>query len=72
MSPAPACQVCQGPSLVFCVQDAAFLCKTCDISCHSNVLSQRHTRTRVCELCHGKPSEVRQVSGLPANTTSYT
>ncbi|WIA19541.1 hypothetical protein OEZ85_004150 [Tetradesmus obliquus] len=58
MSPAPACQVCQGPSLVFCIQDAAFLCKTCDTSCHSNVLSQRHTRTRVCELCHGKPSEV--------------
>jgi hypothetical protein len=57
-SMSPACQVCQGPALVFCIQDAAFLCKTCDISCHSNVLSQRHTRTRICELCHGKPSEV--------------
>jgi Zn finger protein HypA/HybF involved in hydrogenase expression len=69
MSPAPACQVCQGPSLFFCIQDAAFLCKTCDTSCHSNVLSQRHTRTRICELCHGKPSEVGEVSGPGACPT---
>lgn len=53
------CIVCQGQAEVFCHQDEAYLCLTCDEQVHSaNVLARRHQRTKLCELCTSAPSTV--------------
>ncbi|KAI3456605.1 hypothetical protein Pfo_013268 [Paulownia fortunei] len=46
--------------MVYCRSDAACLCLSCDRNVHSaNALSKRHSRTLVCERCHGQPAVVR-------------
>lgn len=46
--------------MVYCRSDAACLCLSCDRNVHSaNALSQRHSRTLVCERCNLQPAFVR-------------
>lgn len=53
------CVVCQAAATLYCQNDNAFLCKECDVTIHSsNVVAQRHTRVKVCELCSKQASTV--------------
>ena len=59
------CQVCTAVvASVYCRNDSAMLCTTCDTSIHGrNPLAARHWRVQLCELCEREPATVycRQV-----------
>ncbi|KZV31685.1 zinc finger protein CONSTANS-LIKE 4-like [Dorcoceras hygrometricum] len=44
---------------VFCRQDSAFLCTTCDGNIHAaNELASRHARVSLCDVCEQAPASV--------------
>lgn len=50
------CLVCKARPQVWCQNDQAFLCHSCNARTHSNVVSARHTRLPVCDLCNARPA----------------
>ncbi|XP_059649667.1 putative zinc finger protein At1g68190 isoform X2 [Cornus florida] len=55
------CEFCMAlRPVIYCKADAAHLCLCCDAKVHSaNALSNRHSRTLVCESCSYRPACVR-------------
>ncbi|KAJ7533411.1 hypothetical protein O6H91_13G047400 [Diphasiastrum complanatum] len=55
------CDFCNnGPAAVYCKADCARLCLSCDRHVHAaNALSQRHSRTLLCNRCTLHPAVVR-------------
>lgn len=56
-----ACDFCgEGQATVYCRADSARLCLSCDRHVHSaNALSERHSRTLLCQGCNIRPAGVR-------------
>ncbi|CAH8276582.1 unnamed protein product [Arabidopsis lyrata] len=54
------CDYCETEkALIYCKSDLAKLCLNCDVNIHSaNPLSQRHTRTLLCEKCFLQPTVI--------------
>lgn len=51
------CALCHGAeAVVFCYNDNANLCKSCDAQIHkTNKLTWKHQRVYLCEMCEGAP-----------------
>lgn len=46
------CEMCNGRAELFCKQEKATLCRSCDAQVHgANVIASRHERYWLCELC---------------------
>ena len=52
------CALCHGAeAVVFCYNDNANLCKSCDAQIHkTNKLTWKHQRVYLCEMCEGAPN----------------
>lgn len=52
-----ACMLCAtNNASVFCYNDNAYLCKSCDGQIHhENKLAWRHQRSHLCEVCESTP-----------------
>uniref|UniRef100_A0A0D6R1F6 CCT domain-containing protein n=1 Tax=Araucaria cunninghamii TaxID=56994 RepID=A0A0D6R1F6_ARACU len=57
----PTCEFCgKNRSTVYCRADTAKLCLSCDRQVHSaNALSQRHSRSLLCDGCSVQPAGIR-------------
>ena len=54
------CDYCEAaPALVYCRADSARLCLSCDRHVHAaNSVSERHSRSLVCDACSSAPSSI--------------
>nr|ACB36911.2 CONSTANS-like protein 1 [Oxybasis rubra] len=55
---ARVCDTCRSaPCTVYCKEDSAFLCTSCDARIHAvNQMASRHERVWVCEACEREPA----------------
>lgn len=54
------CLVCQAPASIFCTNDGAHMCVSCDITIHScNVLANRHHRVSLLDNSLLQPVELK-------------
>ena len=60
------CLVCNAAAAVlWCHNDAAFLCVACDARIHSNLVAARHARVTLCEMCERKPATLYCTQARP-------